>query len=292
MKKIKILPLSLITLAMVGCGGGGSGSSSSDEDNFPTDLTYFTLDAYREAADLLRLRGDYDITGTWVGIRDYIYTDANTEGADYKRYESQLEFMVIRESSSENADYEIASCSFGRFDEIRTLSSTDLVTDIGVSYRRSAENVLTSEIRDLPSGVNVTLTSSSEFIRINDSTSEVGTMAWNWESGPRVSNQSVYCANLSNLEDSEHALLVGVYNEENNNSTLKLRTVTYPFVNNDIEFEDEINDLSHESADSSDDVSITITGQDVYGYDAEFIIERSDSNNDTVVGNVSVEVTF
>ena len=85
MNKIKILPLSFITLAMVGCGGGGSGSSGSDEDNFPTGLTYFTLDDYRSTAELLQLRGDNEITGTWVGVRNNTYTDANTSGPDFKR---------------------------------------------------------------------------------------------------------------------------------------------------------------------------------------------------------------
>ena len=92
--------------------------------------------------------------------------------------------------------------------------------------------------------------------------------------------------------DSETKLSVATTNEDDGDSILDLSTETYSFTERDIYFFDAVNNLSHESADSSDDIGITITGQDVYGYDAAFNIQRSDSNNDTVVGNVSVEVTF
>lgn len=291
MKKIKILPLSLITLAMVGCGGGGSGSSGSDEDNFPTDLTYFTLDDYRSTAELLQLRGDNEITGTWVGVRNNTYTDANTSGPDFKRYESRLEFLVIRESAESESGFEFASCNAGGFVEIRSVTSTAVATVGAGTYNRSANNVLTLEVEGAVAP-GVSLFSSSEFIRLKESTGRVGSMGWNWGPDLIVTDEDVFCAGLHNLEDSETKLSVATTNEDDGDSILDLSTETYSFTERDIYFFDAVNTLSHESADSSDDIGITITGQDVYGYDAAFNIQRSDSNNDTVVGNVSVEVTF
>jgi len=287
MKKITILPLSLITLAMAGCGGG-SGSGGDDTDNFPTDLTYFTLDDYRDTSELLDTE---EITGTWVGVRNNTYTDANTSGADYKRYESRLEFLVIRENAATDSGFEIASCNAGGFFSIRSVSSTKVATVGGGTYSRSADNVLTLVFeRSIAAGVS--LFSSSEFIRLSESTARIGTMGWNWGPDLIVSNQNVFCAGLHNLENSETKLSVATTNDDDGDSILDLSTVSYPFTERDIYFFDAVNTLTHTSEDSSDNIGITISGLDLYGYDAEFNIQRSDSNNDTVVGNISIEVTF
>ena len=117
-------------------------------------------------------------------------------------------------------------------------------------------------------------------------------MGWNWGPGLIVTDEDVFCAGLHNLEDSETKLSVSTTNEEDGDSILDLSTETYSFTERDIYFFDAVNSLSHESADSSDDIGITITDQDIYGYEASFNIQRSDSNDDTVVGNVSIDVNF
>ena len=209
----------------------------------------------------------------------------------FKRYESRLEFLVIRESAEYESGFEFASCNAGGFVEIRSVTSTAVATVGAGTYNRSANNVLTLEVEGAVAP-GVSLYSSSEFIRLKESTGRVGSMGWNWGPDQIVTGEDVFCVGLHNLEDSETKLSVATTNEDDGDSILDLSTETYSFTERDIYFFDAVNNLSHESADSSDDIGITITGQDVYGYDAAYNIQRSDSNNDTVVGNVSVEVTF
>ena len=279
-----------LALALVGCGGGsGSGSSNNNPDNFPQQLTYFTLDDYQDVADSL---GTDDIAGTWVGVRNITYTDANSSGVDVKRYESRLEFLVIRANDSAPGGYEMASCDTGGFTEIRSVSASDVATTGAGTYDRSADNRLTLTIPETQIATGVSLFSTSEFIRIKETVGAVGSMSWNWGPDQVVTGEVLFCAALHNLETSGRKLSLATTNTEEGNSVLELSTITYPFTERDVYFNDKVNALLHESEDSSDDIIIDVTDEDIYGYEVEFNITRSDASTDSVVGTISVDVTF
>ena len=69
----------------------------------------------------------------------------------------------------------------------------------------------------------------------------------------------------NNLEDSETKLSVSTTNEEDGDSILDLSTETYSFTERDIYFFDAVNNLSHESADSSDDIGMINIPSIFYG---------------------------
>lgn len=280
----------IIAVALMGCGGGsGSGGGANNPDDFPQDLKFFTLDDYQDASERLPSN---ELAGTWVGVRNITYTDANSSGVDVKRYESRLEFLVIRENNTASGGFEMASCDTGGFAEVRSVTSSNITTNRSGSYNRSANNRLTQTIPETQIASGVSFFSRSEFIRVKETTGPVGRMSWNWGPDLIVSDELLFCAALHNLETSGRKLSMATTNTDDGNSVLELSTITYPFTQRDIYFNDKVNNLRHESKDSSDEIIVDVMDEDTYGYEVIFNIPRSDANTDPVAGTISVDITF
>ena len=282
--KIIIFSVSIAAALLSGCSS--ESSSSLDPELNPQDLTYFSLDEYRDAAEFT----DQDsIVGTWVGTTSITYTDVNYSGDDSKRYESRLEFFVIREAS--DGKFEIASCNKLNFVDIKSVSDTQVSSVEGV-YNRNQDNVLTVTVPEQIIGDGVSIYSRSEYVKILDTSGAVGKISWDWSTEGSVSviNEPVFCAAINRLEHNGIKISNSTNGEKK--SVLQVSDTNYPFLA-DLSFDDRFNDLSHLSDDVLDgNLILDVNRQDVYGFSADFSILASETNSSAVVGNISIDVTF
>jgi hypothetical protein len=268
--------------AMVGCS---SNSDSGDNPDFdPQNLTYFSLDDYRAASELTKKES---VVGTWVGVTDIVYTDGNSSGPDYKVYESRLTYFVIRKKSDN--DLELASCFTGGFVAIKGSVDNFVSTVSDGLYERDSENTLRVNIPTASYSNGVSLSSSGEFIKILNSAGPIGSIDWDWDVDgiDPVGDQNVYCSAIHNLEGGGVKLVVATEQKD----LLSVSQQTYSF-QNDIRFNDSINDLNHLSEDVPDDFVLNISSFDIHGYTFEFSILGSDINLSTAVGSGKITVTL
>jgi len=295
MKKITTISLAAAVSLLAGCSSSSDGISNTDPRNFPQNLDEFSLEPYREASELLSTS---ELKGTWVGVRELIYTDANSSGYDYKRYESRLEFLIIRDGSDSDSGYEIASCNAGGFLDIRSFSSSNVAT-VGLgTFNRDSDNVLTQTVFDEPVATGVSLTTRVEYIRLREATSAVGTMQWDWESvDDPVTNQNIFCAAIHHLEKEDDApdgtgYKIALATTGEKDAVLQISDTSYPFTALDVYFNDEINALAHRAENVSDEIVLNIAEETDNGFQVNFSIFSSDTNDDTVVGSFNVNVDF
>lgn len=276
---IAALPL---TGVLLGCSANSDGIDS--EDFQPQDLTAFSLEEYRDASDLTN-KGS--VVGTWVGVTDITYTDANSEGSDFKIYESRLTYFVIREKTG--GDLELASCLSGGFVPIKDDVSNFISTSSDGVYTRDSDNVLTISLPTSTVTSGVSLYYRGEFVKILDTVGSIGSINWDWDVDgiDPVGDQNVYCSAIHNLEGGDVKLVVATEQKD----LFSVSQQTYSF-QSDIRFNDSINDLNHFSEDVPDDFMLNISSFDIHGYTFEFSIQGSDINLNTTVGSGKITVTL
>lgn len=292
MKPLKlalVVALLPISGAMVGCSSNSD--SGDDPDLFPQNLTSFTLDDYRDAAESTNKTS---IVGTWVGVSDVQYTYFEQDGSDTvddpRTFESRREFMVIRKESG-TEDFEISSCN-GGFRSVTAVSS-ERVSSFRGNFTRDSNNSLfipssSATFEDPATNIIVTAEVSSEFIKVLDTTAALGSANWNWEETTGQVYEDIYCAGLNNIEGGTQKISAGM----EDGSSLQFAQQSF-VAQTDLVFDDNQTNKRHTADELPESFTLAIFDADnPEGLSFTFSIQNSDKNEETVVGSASFSVTL
>lgn len=268
-------------LTLQGCGGGANNTTQPTPEN----LSRFSLDPYEAAA---ADTNKDSIVGTWVGVYD-IRQDVVGEGVRNPfRFISRKEFFVIKRSGDETF---IGNCD-GFNETVQVIEDTFINTTAFRIFQRSEDNELsiTSESSGASGDISIATKFTARFLKVKNTTQPLGQLIWNWEDGDS-GTEDIYCAGINNLENSENRISLSTNLETGSKNILQLSTISEAAAN-DVLFLDRLNDKSkYTSTNGEDDYVFNLNDQNnVEGFSFDFSL--LEAQNQTVVGQGSVQVTL